>query len=182
MAALFRPVAPRIATNLSGQHSEERQAVRATLIYNPIAGHGGSLAELEAARDVLAARGWLVRLEATAGPGAATALAGDAVERGDDVVIVAGGDGTINEAIQALAGTTVALGVLPVGTVNVWAREIGLPAHPVAAAALLADGDSRTIDLGRAGERLFLLMAGAGFDGAVTGLVESRLKRAMGRW
>lgn len=156
--------------------------MRATLIYNPIAGHGGSLAELEAAREVLSSRGWLVRLEATTGPGAATTLAGDAVERGDNVVIVAGGDGTINEAIQALAGTNVALGVLPVGTVNVWAREIGLPAHPVAAAALLADGDSRSIDLGRAGERLFLLMAGAGFDGAVTGLVESRLKRAVGRW
>jgi diacylglycerol kinase family enzyme len=123
-------------------------------------------------------------MEATSGPAAATALARDAVERGDDVVIVAGGDGTINEVIQALAGTTVALGVLPLGTVNVWAREIGLPVpfHPVAAAAALADGACRSIDLGRAGERFFLLMAGTGFDGAVTGLVEPRLKRAMGRW
>lgn len=156
--------------------------MRATLIYNPMAGHGMAGAGLAAARDVLAHHGWVVRTEGTAGPGAATTLAREAVERGDDAVIVAGGDGTINEAIQALAGSPVALGVLPVGTVNVWAREIGLPPHPAAAAAALAGGDCRTVDLGRAGDRLFLLMAGAGFDGAVTGLVEPRLKRRMGRW
>lgn len=160
----------------------EQRPVRATLIYNPTAGHGRGIASLTAARDVLAAHGWVVRMEATSGPGAAIVLAREAVERGDDAVIVAGGDGTINEAIQALAGTTVALGVLPVGTVNVWAREIGLPAHPIAPAGVLAGGESRAIDLGRAGSRLFLLMAGAGFDGAVTGLVEPRLKRRMGRW
>jgi YegS/Rv2252/BmrU family lipid kinase len=138
--------------------------------------------DLEAVRTALSARGWVLRVEATAGPAAAMALAREAVERGDDAVIVAGGDGTINEVIQALAGTTVALGVLPVGTVNVWAREIGLPAHPVAAAKALADGTYRSVDLGRAGDRYFLLMAGTGFDGAVTGLVEAGLKRAMGRW
>jgi YegS/Rv2252/BmrU family lipid kinase len=158
--------------------------VQATLIHNPAAGPRSRAADLATVRALLRTHGWALRMEATTGPAAATALARDAVERGDDVVIVAGGDGTINEVIQALAGTTVALGVLPLGTVNVWAREIGLPVpcHPVAAAAALADGACRTIDLGRAGERFFLLMAGTGFDGAVTGLVEPHLKRAMGRW
>ena len=158
--------------------------MQATLIHNPAAGSRSRAADLATVRALLRTHGWALRMEATTGPAAATALARDAVKRGDDVVIVAGGDGTINEVIQALAGTTVALGVLPLGTVNVWAREIGLPVpfHPVAAAAALADGAYRSIDLGRAGERFFLLMAGTGFDGAVTGLVEPRLKRAMGRW
>ena len=156
--------------------------MQATLIHNPAAGPRSRAADLATVRALLRTHGWALRMEATTGPAAATALAREAVERGDDVVIVAGGDGTINEVIQALAGTTVALGVLPVGTVNVWAREIGLPAHPVAAAKALADGTYRSVDLGRAGDRYFLLMAGTGFDGAVTGLVEPRLKRAMGRW
>ena len=158
--------------------------MQATLIHNPAAGSRSRAADLATVRALLRTHGWALRMEATTGPATATALARDAVERGDDVVIVAGGDGTINEVIQALAGTTVALGVLPLGTVNVWAREIGLPVpfHPVAAAETLADGACRSIDLGHAGERFFLLMAGTGFDGAVTGLVEPRLKRAMGRW
>jgi len=159
-----------------------RRSVHATLIHNPAAGPRSRPLDLEAVRAALSARGWVLRVAATAGPGAAMALAREAVERGDDAVIVAGGDGTINEVVQALARTTVALGVLPVGTVNVWAREIGLPAHPVSAAAALADGTYRSVDLGRAGERYFLLMAGTGFDGAVTGLVEAGLKRTMGRW
>lgn len=160
----------------------EGTAPRATLIYNPAAGQRFGPGDLDAAQAALARHGWTVRLDATSGPGAATAIAYEAVARGDDAVIVAGGDGTINEAIQALAGTPVALGTLPVGTVNVWAREIGLPLYPAAAAEALAGGEVRTIDLGRAGDRYFLLMAGAGFDGAVTGLVEPRLKRRMGRW
>lgn len=161
---------------------ERGTAPRATLIYNPAAGHRFGPGDLDAAHAALERHGWTVRREATSGPGAATILAYEAVQRGDDAVIVAGGDGTINEAIQALAGTPVALGALPVGTVNVWAREIGLPLYPASAAEALTGGEVRHIDLGRAGERYFLLMAGAGFDGAVTGLVEPRLKRRVGRW
>lgn len=157
--------------------------MQATLIRNPIAGHRADVTGLSAAQDYLAAReGWDLRVEETDAVGAATRIAAEAVSRGDDMVIVAGGDGTINEAVQALAGSTTALGVLPMGTVNVWAREIGLPSQPLAAAQALVEGDLRRVDLGLAGDRYFLLMAGAGFDGAVTGLVEPRLKRAMGRW
>src|SRR5207248_8260920 len=139
-----------------------RGTVQATLIHNPAAGPRSRAADLAIVRSLLCAHGWALRMEATTGPATATALAREAVERGDDVVIVAGGDGTINEVIQALAGTTVALGVLPAGTVNVWAREIGLPARPVAAAKALADGAYRSVDLGRAGDRCLLLRAGSG--------------------
>lgn len=156
--------------------------VQATLIHNPTAGARGIALDLAAVRAVLDAHGWSLRDAATDRAGAATELAHAAVARGDDVVIVAGGDGTINEVIQALAGTPVALGVLPIGTVNVWALEVGLPTDPIEAARALAEGECRTVDLGHAGDRYFLLMAGVGFDGAVTGLVEPRLKRTMGRW
>lgn len=165
------------------QRSALRWPPRGTLIHNPMAGPTRAMsAHIGTAHALLQQHGWTLRLAATSAPGHAGVLARTAAEQGEDVVIVAGGDGTINEAIQGLAGTATALGVLPVGTANVWAREIGLPNHPVAAAQALADGAIRTVDLGRAGERLFLLMSGAGFDGAVTGLVEPRLKRAMGRW
>ena len=181
MKAPFERLEQLVEAAPSGGESKQRR-IRATLIHNPASGRASRHSGLSAACQQLARHGWSVRMEATAGPGAATTLAREAVRRGDDVVIVAGGDGTINEAVQALAGTPVALGVLPVGTVNVWAREIGLPARAGAAAAALAEGECRTIDLGRAGDRYFLLMAGAGFDGAVTGLVDPSIKRRMGRW
>ena len=167
---------PALSTPLT---PKQRPSVCATLIYNPKAGrqHG----DLATVRSFLAAHGWTVRDEQTARAGDATPLARAAAARGDDVVVVAGGDGTINEAIQGLAGSTTALGVLPMGTTNVWAREVGLPTNPVAAARTLVDGARHVVDLGRVGGRYFLLMAGLGFDGAVTSAVDLRLKRVIGR-
>ncbi len=163
-------------------HTKEqasKQALRATIVFNPTAGrHHGDVATV---KGFLEGHGWTARVERTARQGDGTRLARAAAARGDDVVVVAGGDGTINEAVQGLAGTTTALGVLPLGTTNVWAREVELPTDPLAAAAALVDGDRRAIDLGRAGDRYFLLMAGLGFDGAVTGAVNLRLKRALGK-
>jgi len=167
---------PALSTPLT---PKQRPSVCATLIYNPKAGrqHG----DLATVRSFLAAHGWTVRDEQTARAGDATPLARAAAARGDDVVVVAGGDGTINEAIQGLAGSTTALGVLPMGTTNVWAREVELPTNPVDAAWTLVDGARHVVDLGRVGDRYFLLMAGLGFDGAVTGAVDLRLKRVIGR-
>jgi YegS/Rv2252/BmrU family lipid kinase len=116
---------------------------------------------------VLEANGWEVDVRHSRGRGDVTRNAREAVVRGDDVVIVAGGDGTINEAVQALAGSATALGFLPYGTVNVWAREIGLPLSPRDAALSLTSGRIETLDLGIANDRYFLLMAGIGFDGEV---------------
>ncbi|MBC8160282.1 MAG: diacylglycerol kinase family lipid kinase, partial [Roseiflexaceae bacterium] len=96
------------------------------------------------------------------------------------VVVAAGGDGTVNEVVNGLAGTAAALAVLPVGTVNVWAREIGLPLEPRAAAEAQLGVQPRNIDLGRADERYFLLMASLGFDATVTAGVRSDLKRRIG--
>jgi YegS/Rv2252/BmrU family lipid kinase len=94
------------------------------------------------------------------------------------MVIAAGGDGTVNDVIQALAGYRTALGVLPMGTVNVWAREMGIGLTAADARETLLHGVRRRMDLGRANQRYFLMMAGIGLDAEAARRVEhGRLKR-----
>jgi YegS/Rv2252/BmrU family lipid kinase len=154
---------------------------RARVIVNPTSGnvHGDfGLNDLHATVDWLTKNGMPTELCLTERPGHARELAREAAERGMEVVIAAGGDGTINDVIQALAGTDTALGVLPMGTVNVWAREMEIPVNTLLAREILLRGMRRRVDLGLAGERYFLLMAGIGFDAEVTIHAEqSRLKR-----
>ena len=132
------------------------------------------------------ARGNEVELVETNRRGHATRFAADAARRGFDVVMAFGGDGTLNEVATGLAGTDAALGVLPGGSTNVFARTIGLPNDPVAAAGLLADGidagNVRPIGLGRVNGRYFCFHTGVGFDAAVVATVERRatLKRWLG--
>ncbi|HEX6506886.1 MAG TPA: diacylglycerol kinase family protein [Chloroflexota bacterium] len=141
--------------------------MRATLIANPLAGKGVIRGQLTEAVNVLEQAGWEVTICESLAPGDATRIAREAVAQGHEAVLVAGGDGTINEAIQALAGSQVALGYLPYGTVNVWARETGTPLDPIAASRAIVEGRTEPIDLGLANDRYFLLMAGIGFDGEV---------------
>ena len=102
------------------------------------------------------------------------------------MVVGFGGDGTLNEVATGIAGTDTALGVLPGGSTNVFARTIGLPNDPVAAVELLAGGidaaDLRPIGLGRVNGRFFCFHTGVGFDAAVVATVEKRaqLKRWLG--
>lgn len=116
--------------------------------------------------------------------GHATRFAQDAARRGVDAVIGFGGDGTLNEVATGIAGTSTALGVIPGGSTNVFARTIGLPNDPVAAAPLvaagLAAGNLRRIGLGRVNGRYFCFHTGIGFDAAVVRAVERRA--AMKRW
>ncbi|NNE11291.1 MAG: diacylglycerol kinase family lipid kinase [Ilumatobacter sp.] len=118
--------------------------------------------------------------------GHATRFAHDAARRGVDVVVGYGGDGTLNEVATGIAGTETTLGVLPGGSTNVFARTLGLPNDPVAAAELLADGieaaDFRPIGLGRVNDRFFCFHTGIGFDAAVVRAVErhASLKRWLG--
>ncbi len=102
--------------------------MQAELIYNPCGGQVVVRRELESVAAMLRDNGWSVSLKETAKPLEATELARRAATRGAGVVIAAGGDGTINEVVNGLVNTDVALGVLPVGTVNSWALQMGIPA------------------------------------------------------
>lgn len=162
--------------------STNAECISAVIIANPASGssflrHQHNHAETLA---FLQARGWQVELWFTGGPGDARMLARRAVERKISFVIVAGGDGTINEVIQELAGSDTALGVLPMGTVNVWAREVGIPLDSVRAREVLVHGQTRRVDLGRANGRYFLLMVGIGVDAEVAQAVEQKPLKRLG--
>ncbi len=155
--------------------------MRTLIIFNPMAGQAATLQqELEGAAQVWRAAGWSVDMQPTQAAGDGTRLAREAAMAGYDLVAAAGGDGTINEIVNGLAGSETALTPLPIGTVNVWARELGLPMQPRATAEALLRGTIRRVDLGLAGERYFLLMAGVGFDAAVVMAVHAREKRRLG--
>lgn len=127
-----------------------------------------------------------VTLAETTRRGNATRLAQSAATSGTELVVVLGGDGTLNEAANGLAGTDCALATLPGGSTNVFARTLGLPNDPVEAAAVLLDAlehDAiRLVGLGSVNGRYFLFHTGIGFDAAVVRQVEKRstLKRYAG--
>jgi YegS/Rv2252/BmrU family lipid kinase len=154
---------------------------RAALIVNPVARTLPSPDRLATAPAWLRLRGWEVEEHRTEAAGHATELARRAAERGCDAVIAVGGDGTVNEAINGLAGSDSALAVIPAGTANVWAHEVRLPRHPAAVARLLDQGDLRRIDLGMVNDRYFLLMASLGVDSIVVSAIPPWAKRTFGR-
>ena len=156
----------------------------AVLIYNPVAGRHPLRREREVreAASVLRKDGMEVRLEPTTGPGMAQSLARTAVGRGTELVLVCGGDGTVNEVMNGVALSGATLGVLPGGTANIIAKELRLPHHPVRAARALPQWKPRSVALGQAvwhgrtktsgdpGEpqqRFFAGVAGIGFDAYV---------------
>lgn len=160
----------------------------AVLIFNPKTGKYASrrpsVAELGAR---LSSKGIKAEIVTTGGPGDATRIAAAAGRNGTRSVIVSGGDGTINEALQGLVGTKVRLAILPRGTANVLARELELPLDIDAAAEVIARGNTRRIHVGCAidetnnSRRYFLLMAGIGLDASVVRRVHPRLKKHFGK-
>lgn len=151
---------------------------RARLIVNPAAGQGYHLADLDETFGYLVRQGWELSLRETQHPCEARDLARQAAEEGLDLVIAVGGDGTVNEVVNGLAGTPTAMAVLPMGSGNGWAREQGLPEEPDDAARALLQGQVRSVDLGLAGQRYFLLMASVGFDAAVVQALAEETKQA----
>lgn len=124
---------------------------KATLIYNPIAGRHPARRERQVreATAALRAAGMEVDLARTAEPATAQAMARAAVEEGRELILVCGGDGTINEVVNGLIPGSAAVGILPGGTANVMARELGLPRDPVRAARELPMWSPRRIAVGQ---------------------------------
>jgi YegS/Rv2252/BmrU family lipid kinase len=156
---------------------ERKEAV---LIVNPAAHNLPALKRRREAEDWLRETGWRFRWEQTTEGGQATAMAARAAAEGVPLVLACGGDGTLNEVANGLAGTDTALGTLPAGTSNIWAREAGISRKPLDAARLMTTGERRLIDLGKAGDRYFMLFAGIGVDAQITRNVSLNMKRRVG--
>ena len=147
---------------------------RVTVLTNPASGHGSAPHAAERAITRLHHRG--VDVVAIAGRDSAHArqLVEGALERGMDALVVVGGDGIISRALQVLAQTDIPLGIVPAGTGNDHAREFGIPTRdPEAAADVIVDGITDTVDLGRirgadGTDRWFGTVMAAGFDSLVT--------------
>ncbi len=110
----------------------------------------------------------------------AEATARRSVCEGYDLVIAAGGDGTINAVINGMAWGNTAFGVIPLGTVNLYAMQLQIPTGLRASCQLLAEGRSCRIDLGKADKRYFVCLSGIGFDAFVIRVADSRLKKSLG--
>lgn len=154
---------------------------KAIIAYNPTAGRYPSLLLIERAAEVLSRHGWELTLEQTQGSEHITQLARQAANDGMDAFFMAGGDGSLNCAVGGLMGTDTALGVLPCGTANVWAQELGLPGLSWTrwmaleeSARLLASAHSCLVDIGTCNEHPFLLWSGVGLDAFVVHHIEPR--------
>jgi diacylglycerol kinase (ATP) len=167
----------------------------ALLIYNPTSGRRRHrrFAEIEQAVRVLKEAGIATELAPTTGRNSASGIARYAVEQHRGMVIACGGDGTINEIVNGLAGSQVPMALLPAGTANILAKELGIPWDIPHASRLISDGVVRRIALGLAVPgrghgsedlpregRYFLSVAGAGPDGAMVHAVDEGLKTRTG--
>lgn len=157
---------------------------RVLIIFNRNAGGGRKVARLEAVVGCLTRCGVDVQVHETSFAGDAGQAAARARFRatGPDMVICAGGDGTINEVVNGLAGGDTPLALLPIGTANVLAAEIGLETDPESVTDAILHGISVPIHLGRANDRYFVLMAGVGLDAEVVASVDRSLKRRTGKF
>lgn len=158
----------------------------AVLLYNPEAGRIRTRKDL-IPRLLGVLRGRIPWVEAapTEGPMTAGRIARAWIERGAELVCVAGGDGTLNEAAAGIAGSEAPLLVLPAGTANVLSNEIGTGNNPLRVAARLEELVPVSVAPGvlrnAAGERLFLCMAGAGLDARIVRMVSPQVKRRFGK-
>jgi diacylglycerol kinase (ATP) len=150
--------------------------MRVGLVFNPTAGGGGHARAGSPAEDCLRHRGMEVVVRATRGPGDGTRVA-DRLADEVDAIVAIGGDGTVNEVVNALPGRNIPLGIVPMGTVNVLALELGLPFDLEEACEVIARGFTVPFDLGVVDGRSFVIHTGAGLDALTIRRLDSRAKR-----
>lgn len=153
---------------------------RLLVIFNPTAGRQRRR-RLDPIVAALENSGLAVTLAETERPGHAETIARAVRPDQFDAIVAAGGDGTINEIVNGMARDALPLAIVPVGTGNVLANEIGLPDQAGALAAVITAGRRRRVHLGEVDGRLFTMMAGIGFDAHVVAGVDLALKRRVGK-
>ena len=154
---------------------------RIFVVANPTAGSSRS-SRLKAIVERLEELGCTVTVYQTKAAGDAERAVREVDDKRFDAIAAAGGDGTINEVLNGLAAGGPPLAIIPLGTVNVLAKEIGLPSSIDAIAETVAFGPSRAISLGEANGRRFAVMASIGLDAEVVAKVNLNLKRHIGKW
>ena len=153
---------------------------RLAIIAKPVPGTRGRAA-VAAIAALLGQRGIAVDIGWTEAPGDATRLCREAIQSGVEMIVVHGGDGTANEAVQPLVRGAIPLAVWPGGTANALALELSLPRDVERVADMIVHGVVRRVSVGRAGTRYFLLMAGVGLDAALIRAMSPKAKRLFGR-
>ena len=164
---------------------------RAAMIYNPASGQHSARrsAYIQKALSVLREAGVEAEALETHAPGSGKTLALAAARQGYDAVLACGGDGTVHEALQSLVGTDVALGVVPLGTANALAQNLGLGRDPLKAVRALLDAKPMAVPVGRIffqeengakGWRYFTVAAGVGADALLMSSMDPELKRRFG--
>jgi YegS/Rv2252/BmrU family lipid kinase len=155
------------------------------IIVNPAAGRVRSSTMLKRTVAALERRGCSVQIRHAGEDRTGLEQLARDMGPGFDAVIAAGGDGTVDAVVNGLAAASQqpspAFGLLPLGTVNLLAREIGLPRDPEALAAAIASGPVRQVWPGRVGDRLFMVVAGCGFDADIVAAVNPAMKAHLGR-
>jgi len=147
------------------------------VILNPAAGNGQATQEQERIQSIVGN----CPVRVTSHCAEAEALARRAAEEGFEKVVAAGGDGTVNEVINGIAGSSVALGLLPIGTVNVFAMELGLPSRNLELCwDIIQSNNVRLVDLPSANGRFFVQLAGVGLDAQVVKETSQAFKRSFG--
>jgi len=154
--------------------------MRVGLVCNPSAGGGKAAAAAVRAHSRLRARGIEATVRNTSASGEGTDITRE-LAREVDVVVAVGGDGTVNEVVNGLAGTDIPLGIVPAGTVNVLALELNIPFAADRACDVIAAGRTASLDLGSADGRRFALMLGAGIDAMTVRELDPLAKRRFGR-
>lgn len=156
---------------------------RARLIYNPTSGREEMKRRLADVLQRLDSAGIETSCHATTGEGDATLAAAEAVDRGYDLIIAAGGDGTLNEVVNGMAEkeNLPPLGVFPLGTTNDFARALGISKNWEEYCDLVIRDETRPIDVGKANDRYFINIAGGGTLTELTYEVPSKLKTMIGQ-
>lgn len=155
--------------------------MRYILIANPVSGGGAARREVDSVVRFFRKRGHEIEVRYTERVGHAESLAREAARGDADAIIAGGGDGTINEVINGLAGSSKKLAIMPWGTGNVFATEMRFPRNIPALCRLVLKGDSEALDLGICNGRRFLLMVGVGVDAySLKQLQGQGLKRRLG--